>query len=274
VPGGGNGQGLAGREILVAEHEPAVAELTRRYLEKEGLSVRCARTPEDTVAALAVCQAAAVVLDLTMPGLDARQIRRLIRTPPPGRRRAGSQPALAGPVPGATVPVICLTAGEGAQAAQALRPRDIGVSQESCLPRPFGPRALVARVRAAARASQAPAPAATPCGLHLDPAARLVRRDGAAIRLTGTEFDLLACLAREAGRTQSRDRLRREIWAAGAAPAGRIVDVYVAQLRVKLGPGSGIRTVRGVGYVLDVPAPVPATSTGPRPALRDTAAGP
>ncbi len=77
----------AADEILVAEHEPAVAELIRRYLAKEGLRVRCARTPAETEAALAALAGpAAVILDLTMPGLDARAIRKLIRGGQQGRR--------------------------------------------------------------------------------------------------------------------------------------------------------------------------------------------
>lgn len=288
----------AGGEVLVVEHESAVAELARRYLVKAGLQVRCAGTAEGAAAALAALDAlpgaaavagrpaGAVVLDLTMPGLDARWIRRLIRTQPAGRRRAGSPPVLAG----TGVPVICLTAGEGAQAALTLRARDIGVGQDACLTRPFSPRALVAKVLTAIRTAAAAVPASTPPaaavttpagaasapggapapgaasasgaapppgvtsasgGLYLDPERRLVRLGGVPVALTATEFDLLACLVREAGRTCSRERLRREIWPPGAGPASRNVDVYIAQLRAKLGPGIGIRTVRGVGYVLD-----------------------
>ncbi|HEY2443260.1 MAG TPA: response regulator transcription factor [Streptosporangiaceae bacterium] len=250
-------------EILVAEHDPAVAELTRRYLAREGLRVRSTRTPADTAAALAGCRAAAVVLDLTMPGLDARQIRRLICVRPGARGRTGGQPAVRGGAPGAPaefVPLICLTAGE---AAQGLRPEDIGVSREACLPRPFGPRTLVARVRAAARTASAPTVApSTVGGLSLDPAARRACRDGVPVALTGTEFDLLACLVREAGRAQSRGRLRQEVWGRDGAAGDRIVDVYIAQLRAKLGPDGVIRTVRGVGYVLDRPR----QGAPPRPA--------
>jgi DNA-binding response OmpR family regulator len=250
--------GIAG-EILVAEHEPAVAELIRRYLAREGLRVRCARTAEETTAALAGCRAAAVVLDLTMPGLDARQIRKLIRGQSPVPRAAATgRPAAthSGPartaraVPGA--PVICLTAGEGTHAAAGLRPRDVGVGQESCLSRPFGPRTLVSRVRAAARAQPRPPAAACSAGrLRLEAAARRVTLDGTEIMLTGTECDLLSYLMHWAGRTVPRDRLKQAVWGLNGGNGGRVVDVYITQLRAKLGPGNGIRTVRGIGYVLD-----------------------
>ena len=234
-----------------------MAELIRRYLAKEGLRVHCTRTADQTQAALAgLTSAAAMVLDLTMPGLDARAIRKLVRGGAPSSRRGRPQPAVIGA--GAGVPLICLTAGVGAHAAQGLRPQDIGVGQEACVTRPFGPRTLVTRVRAAARPGPPPAPHAAG-RLWLRPAQRRVTLDGTEIALTGTEFDVLSCLARQAGRTVTRHRLRQAVWGRGGGPGDRTVDVYIAQLRAKLGPGHGIRTVRGIGYVLD---PQTAT-TGP-----------
>ena len=268
-------------EILVAEHEPAVAELIRRYLAKEGLRVRCARTPQETEAALAGLAdppgpagppgPAAVILDLTMPGLDARAIRKLIRSGP-HPRRGRPQPAVARADPGA--PVICLTGGEATQAAQGLRPRDLGIGPDSCVPRPFGPRALVTRVRAAVQAAREPAPVPHRAGrLRLEPDQRQVTLDGTGtgtgtgtgIALTGTEFDVLSCLVRSAGRAVPRDRLLQAVWGDSDSSRGRTVDVYIAQLRAKLGPGHGIRTVRGIGYALDpgLPAPDPRRAAGP-----------
>ena len=249
-------------EVLVAEHDQAVAELIRRYLAKEGLSVRSARTPEQTVAELAACRAAVVVLDLTMPGLDAREIRRLIRPRPkqpgPGRQpaawRSRTYPAVR--APGAGVPVICLTAGDGTHSAQGLRPQDIGVDRDTCLARPFGPRTLTAKVRAAA-VSTRPEPVAarqTAGRLSLDPARRRVTLDGAELDLTGLEFDVLGHLMRHTGQALSRAALRAAVWRDAGVPGDRIVDVYIAQLRAKLGPDHGIRTVRGIGYVLDLTA--------------------
>jgi DNA-binding response OmpR family regulator len=268
-------------EILVAEHDQAVAELIRRYLAREGLKVRAAGTAVGTAAELAECRAAVVVLDLTMPGLDAREIRRMISTrpappgrtstarparppaarPPAGRppatRRGHPHPTVSGPA--ADIPVICLIAGEGAQSGQGLRPRDIGVDPDSCLARPFGPRTLVTLVRAAARSAQPRHDEAshTAGRLTVHRASRRATVDGAEISLTGTEFDVLACLMRSAGRTVRRAALRAEVWGedgSGEPPGDRIVDVYVAQLRAKIGPIHGIRTVRGIGYVLDVTA--------------------
>ncbi len=91
-------------------------------------------------------------------------------------------------------------------------------------------------------------------GLALDPVTRRVRTGGRDITLTPAEFALLSALAAHAGRVLTRDQLQ----AAMRRPSsGRAVDVHVAQLRAKL-PGPGpIRTVRGVGYILDEPREAP-----------------
>src|SRR5512146_418994 len=74
------------RSVLLAEHEPDVAEMSARYLRRDGLLVRLVTTPEQALAELAggedtVSALDLTVLDLTMPGLDPRRIRRALRTP-------------------------------------------------------------------------------------------------------------------------------------------------------------------------------------------------
>jgi DNA-binding response OmpR family regulator len=272
----------AAREILVAEHDPAVAELIRRYLAREGLAVRYARDAAETVAELTAGGSAAVVLDLTMPGLDARQIRRLLRRgpaagpargPAPGSGRGPAARPARGP---AAAPVICLTAGEGSHAAKGLRPQDIGVGQDACLARPFGPRTLAGKVRAAARGA-ARTPASYTAGrLLVEPARRRATLDGVPVTLTGTELSVLVCLLRAAGRAVPRAALCAAVWGEDGPATDRAVDVYVAQLRAKLGPGHGIRTVRGIGYVLDTgPAAAAAPATAPgEPGTPDAGARP
>src|SRR5215470_9595748 len=113
---------LRARSILLAEHEPEVAEMSARYLRRDGLQVRLVSTPEQALAELTGGPDAAAVLDLTMPGLDPRRIRRALRTP-----------------------VIFLAAGP-----RGPRPRGLargGTGPRRWLARPFGPRQLVALVR-------------------------------------------------------------------------------------------------------------------------------
>jgi two-component system, OmpR family, response regulator len=196
--------------VLLAEHEPEVAEMSARYLRRDGLRVRLVTGPEPTLAELTGGPDAAAVIDLTMPGLDPRRIRRALRTP-----------------------VIFLVAD-----VQAPRPRGLAVRGDAArarrwLARPFSPRQLVALVREVL---------ADPAE-HPRPAPRL------GPTLTATESAVLAVLMSDRGRVLSRRQL---LAAAGRQTVGdRAADVYIAQLRAKLGPALRIRTVRGAGYVLD-----------------------
>ncbi len=236
VPDAGPALGGGPVSVLLAEHEPEVAEMSARYLRRDGLQVRLVTTPELALAELTSGPDVAAVLDLTMPGLDPRRIRRALRTP-----------------------VILLVAGP--------RPRGLGAAgARRWLTRPFSPRQLVSVVRDVL-ADTAPAPdraapdhaapdrassgrAERSAGrLRLDGRSRTAITDGQPVPLTATEFALLGALMDHPGRVLSRRQL---LAAAGRETAGdRAADVYVAQLRGKIGPSAKIRTVRGVGYALD-----------------------
>ena len=216
--------------ILLAEHEPEVAEMSARYLRRDGLRVRLVTSPEPTLAELTGGPDAAAVIDLTMPGLDPRRIRRALRTP-----------------------VIFLVADGAAPRPRGLAARRDAAGARRWLARPFSPRQLVALVR------DVLAPGGDPPGSpgsatvadrsRLDGANRTVAADGHQVPLTATEFAVLAVMLENTGRVVSRRQL---LAAAGRHSAGdRAADVYIAQLRAKLGSACGIRTVRGAGYVLD-----------------------
>jgi DNA-binding response OmpR family regulator len=218
--------------VLLAEHEPEVAEMSARYLRRDGLHVRLVTSPELTLAELAGGPDAAAVIDLTMPGLDPRRIRRALRTP-----------------------VIFLVAGSGGP-----RPRGLAAhGQRRWLARPFSPRHLVTMVRAvlaqaeAQAKAEAEAEARAPAdrnagGWRLDGPSRSAVAGGHRVPLTATEFAVLATLAGSPGRVLSRRQL---LAAAGRHGTGdRAADVLIAQIRAKLGPTCVISTIRGVGYVL------------------------
>jgi DNA-binding response OmpR family regulator len=119
---------------------------------------------------------------------------------------------------------------------------------------------LVSRVLSAAgrpTSSAPPAPPAPPAigNLTLDPATRRARTTDRDIALTSAEFVLLSALAAHPGRVLSRGRLQAATGPADRPSSARAVDVHIAQLRAKLGAelGAAIRTVRGVGYILDEP---------------------
>jgi DNA-binding response OmpR family regulator len=256
VPDAGPAGGAGFPSVLLAEHEPEVAEMSARYLRRDGLRVRLVTTPELALAGLTGGPDAAAVLDLTMPGLDPRHIRRALRTP-----------------------VIFLVAGP--------RPRGLGAGgARRWLGRPFSPRQLVTMVRdvltetalaqalnaqavsaqavsaqiADDQAAGAQAASAQAAGravpedriigrLRLDGPSRTAIADGMRVPLTATEFAVLAAMMDHPGRVVSRRRL---LAAAGREAAGdRAVDVYIAQLRAKIGSAGEIRTVRGAGYAID-----------------------
>jgi len=110
--------------VLLAEHEPEVAEMSARYLRRDGLRVRLVTDPDRALAELTVGPDAAAVVDLTMPGLDARRIRRALRTP-----------------------VIFLVADLRAPRPRGLAARGDATGTRRWLARPFSPRQLVALVR-------------------------------------------------------------------------------------------------------------------------------
>jgi len=201
--------------------------MSARYLRRDGLRVRLVTTPEQALAELTAGPDAAAVLDLTMPGLDPRRIRRALRTP-----------------------VIFLVAG-----LQGPRPRGLArggaAGQRRWLARPFSPRQLVAMVR-----DVLATPVPHPTGdardfstLKLDLPRRRVLADGQQVQLTATETAVLAALLGQQGRVLSR----RQLLAAAGRPAvgDRAVDVVIAQLRAKIGDAGAIRTVRGAGYAID-----------------------
>jgi two-component system, OmpR family, response regulator MprA len=224
-----------GREpvsILLAEHEPEVAEMSARYLHREGLRVRLVTDPEPTLAELTGGPAAAAVLDLTMPGLDPRRIRRALRTP-----------------------VIFMVANGSAPRPRGLAVRGDAAGARRWLARPFSPRQLVTLAREVlAGGSDSPAlpgvlARRSLAGSGLDAASQTAVAGGRRVSLTATEFAVLTVMLDHHGRVVSRRQL---LTAIGRQTTGdRAADVYIAQLRAKLGPAWQIRTVRGAGYALN-----------------------
>ncbi|WP_433468653.1 response regulator transcription factor [Spirillospora sp. CA-128828] len=213
--------------VLVIEHDPAVAELQRRYLAREGFDVEIEADPARAPAAAQRSRPDVVVLDLSTCALPADLYRRVADA---------ARPAPVVAVTGPLDPVIARTLGDHR------------------VDRPFGPRVLVGAVAEALRHG---GPAETPPGplragrIALEPRDRAAVVGDRRVTLTVTEFDLLEFLMGNPGRVFTREQLLDAAWGPGAGAGSRTVDVHVAQLRAKLGEGSPIRTVRGVGYVLD-----------------------
>jgi two-component system OmpR family response regulator len=245
--GSAPGAAVPALAVLLAEHEPEVAELARRYLTRAGAAVTITTGADETTAALIARTADVAVLDLTMPGLDARRLRRLIID-----QQEPQQPQKTSP---SRLPTLFLL-------SPSMRPRDLRIAAESCLYRPFSPRLLVSRVRAVAPRPVASHPAApgqpapptlTSTPIHTTSPARIPVPTSP---LTPAESALLSALADHPGHVLSRSRLQAIVGRStpGHPASGRAIDVHVSTLRAKLPDPSLVRTVRGVGYILDKPS--------------------
>lgn len=215
--------------VLVAEDEPPIAELIRLYLRREGYGVHVEGDGAAALAAIRRLRPVAVILDIALPGLDGTEVCRALRAE------------------GDWTPVLFVTARDD----EIDRVLGLELGADDYLTKPFSPRELVARVRSVLRRTTGPEAVERPLvvgAVRLDPGRRRAWVDDAEVTLTATEFDLLAHLMRSPGRVHSREQLLSAVWGYAATAGVRTVDVHVAQVRGKLGTGSPIRTVRGVGY--------------------------
>jgi DNA-binding response OmpR family regulator len=242
-PPGGRGAGdpdastrtpeSATRSILVIEDEATIAQSVAARLRSEGFTVEIAVDGPTGVEACAQLRPDLVVLDLMLPGLDGLEVCRRIQHDRP-------------------VPVLMLTARDSETDLVV----GLAVGADDYLTKPFSARELVARINALLRrVERAPERSAGDDDalrfgdVELDLAARRVRRSGADVHLTPTEFDLLAFLVRRRGRVFTREALLTDVWGYRDGSGPRTVDSHVRALRRKLG-NDIVRTVHGVGYAI------------------------
>lgn len=224
--------------ILVVDDEPKVVRLAHDYLVKNGFRVIRAADGPSALAAARRERPDLVILDLLLPGLDGREVCRILRRE-------------------SDVPIIMLTA----LAEESDQVAGLELGADDYILKPFSPRALVARVRAMLRRSQGqvkPPAVIASGGLVVDIERHAVTLDGASIHLTPHEFTLLASLARRPGQTLTREALLDDLYGSqGSAAPGfdRAIDSHIKNLRRKLEAASAappqIETVYGVGYRLN-----------------------
>lgn len=219
-------------KILVVEDEASIANLVVSYLRKEGYEVFAAA---DGLAGLKAARAVRpdlIVLDIMLPGMDGLEVLAQIRRE--------SNPY-----------VILLTA----RSEEVDKIVGLAVGADDYVTKPFSPRELVARVKAALRRlyseSSHDGSMLVFRRLRLDTAARLAWVDDQPVELTAMEFDMLRVLAEHAGMALSREQLLEKVWGGDYFGETRAVDVHIGHLRQKLGDESLIATVRGVGYRFD-----------------------
>ena len=214
--------------VLIVEDERAISDVQRLYLAREGFGVHVETDGTTGLAAARRMRPVAIVLDIGLPGMDGIAFCRALRDADDW------------------TPVLLVTA-RGEEADRIL---GLELGADDYLTKPFSPRELVARVKTVLRRAAGP-PGGTVDALgrlSLDPATRTARVDGEPVELTATEFNLLAHLLRHPSRVYTRDQLLAEVWGYASYRDTRMVDVFVSQLRAKLGDASPIRTVRGIGY--------------------------
>jgi len=219
--------------ILVLEDDAELRHATVAALGGLALAVDQATSLDEAREHLLVNDYDLAVLDRVLPDGDAVDMLADLR-------RAGLR-----------VPVIFLTGmGEVGQRVEGL---DAGA--DDYLVKPFAMAELLARVRTQLRRTgEAPQPILELGDVVLDPARMSVTRAGRPLTLTPKEFSILGYLIRNTGRAISRTELLEHCWDEFADPSSNVVDVRIRLLRSKLGDPGIIHTVRGGGYLAEVPA--------------------
>jgi two-component system KDP operon response regulator KdpE len=217
--------------VLVCDDEPQILRALRITLRDAGFDVIAAATAAEALDAAALRSPDAAILDLVLPDADGIEVTR--------RLRAWS-----------ALPIIVLSAiGEEEQKVRALE-----AGADDYVTKPFSPRELVARLRAALRRAQ-PAgdePVLRAGNIELDLPAHAVRRAGLDVHLTPIEFRLLTALMRRPGRLLTHRWLLTEVWGPAYADDVATLRTHIGNLRRKIEPGDGsrrhIRTDAGIGY--------------------------
>jgi two-component system response regulator MprA len=219
--------------IMVVDDERSVREAVRRALELEGYAVELAADGSEALEHLdaRASEPDALVLDVLMPRLDGLEVCRQLR-------RSGSR-----------LPVLMLTA----RAEVDDRVAGLDAGADDYLVKPFALEELLARLRALLRRTNAGGETLRFADLELDPSTREVRRAGAPIDLTRTEFSLLELFLRNPRQVLTRSLIFERVWGYDFGATSNSLDVYIGYLRRKTESGGEprlIQTVRGIGYAL------------------------
>ena len=211
--------------ILVCDDEPQIVRALKVILREAGFDSLVAETAQEALDRAAMTPPDAAILDLVLPDGSGVDVCRELRG-------------------WSEMPILVLSAvGEEDEKVRALE-----AGADDYITKPFGARELIARLQAALRrVSDVGEPVIVAGDLEIDLAAHTVRRAGAEVRLTPTEFRLLIELARNRGRLMTHRALLVEVWGPGYADDVPVLRAHVANLRRKIGPDA-VRTDPGVGY--------------------------
>lgn len=218
--------------VLIVEDELRMASLIHRGLVKEGLSADVAASGEDAVWMAQASDYDAILLDVTLPGINGFETCRELRSH------------------GLWTPVLMLTARDSVEDRVA----GLDTGADDYLVKPFAFAELLARLRALTRRGEPERPPVLEAGdLRLDPATRRVWRGATEIRLSAKEFALLEAFMRRPDEVLSRYYLLEHAWDFAYENRSNIIDVYIRNLRSKIDAPfqrQALETIRGAGYRL------------------------
>ncbi|KYG64028.1 DNA-binding response regulator [Bdellovibrio bacteriovorus] len=222
-----------GVRILIVDDEAPIRNVLRLHLSEKGYKLSEAKTAAEALEQASGFHPHLVILDLGLPDKDGYEVLKELRA-------------------WTTVPVLVLTATDD----ESTKIRLLDKGADDYLTKPFSPGELLARVRVCLRHSGTVE--ATPIfesgDLRIDLNARLVTVDGVPIKLTSTEYEVLARLAREPGKVVAQNTLLRQIWGVTAEDQTHYLRIYIKQLRKKIEkiPSEPVHilTEPGVGYRL------------------------
>lgn len=216
-------------KILVIDDEPGIINVVTAYLQSEGYSYLTAKDGDEGLKKIRTFQPDLIILDVMLPGMDGIEVLSQLR------RESNAY-------------VIMLTA----RSEETDKLVGLSVGADDYLTKPFSPRELMARIKAALRRYQKPTAELDRKiysfnQVRIDSGSRKIWVQDTEIYLTSLEFDLLLTLADHHGLVLSRQQLLEKVWGYDYFGDLRVVDVHIGHLRQKLG-GIFIETVRGVGY--------------------------
>ena len=218
-------------KILVIDDEPSITNLVSAYLKPEGYEVYVAADGNAGLKSARAFKPDLIILDVMLPGMDGIELLTRLRRV-------------------SEVYVIMLTA----RTEETDKIVGLSIGADDYMTKPFSPRELVARVKAALRRLKTGAGSGVEGSvlsfmhIRIDTGARTVHVDEHPIELTAIEFDLIKTLAENRGRVLTREQLLEKVWGGEYFGEMRVVDVHLGHIRQKLGRDDLIATVRGVGY--------------------------
>ena len=218
-------------KILIIDDEPSIHTVISAYLKAEAFDFKSAMDGSSGLSTALSYQPDVIILDVMLPGMDGIELLANLRQE-------------------SDVYVIMLTA----RTEETDKIVGLSVGADDYLTKPFSPRELIARIKAALRRIQTSSLISTDSPIlnfihiRIDISERRIWVEEHLIELTSVEFDLLLVLAQHQSRVLTREQLLEKVWGYDYYGDTRVVDVHIGHIRQKLGFNDFIETIRGVGY--------------------------